>query len=115
MKKHSRIIALVGIAAALAVVIAGAATADRGGRLMKADLIGIDAVPSVSTTGTGELLARISNDESSIEYTLSYQNLEGATTSAAHIHLGQFSVNGGVSAFLCGGGGKPACPPIVGS
>jgi hypothetical protein len=27
----------------------------------------------------------------------------------AHIHVGQLSVNGGVSAFLCGGGGKPAC------
>jgi CHRD domain len=28
----------------------------------------------------------------------------------AHIHLGQEGVNGGVAAFLCGGGGKPACP-----
>lgn len=115
MKKHSRPIALVAIAAAIAVAIAGAATADRGGRQMKADLSGAEEVPSVSSTGTGELMARISNDESSIEYTLSYENLEGAATSQAHIHLGQFSANGGVSAFLCGGGGKPACPPISGS
>ena len=28
----------------------------------------------------------------------------------AHIHFGQRSVNGGVAAFLCGGGSKPACP-----
>ena len=28
----------------------------------------------------------------------------------AHIHFGQRSVNGGVAASLCGGGGKPACP-----
>jgi hypothetical protein len=115
MKKHSRPIALVAFAAAIAVAIAGAATADRGGRQMKADLSGAEEVPSVSSTGTGELLARISDDSSSIDYTLSYENLEGITTSAAHIHLGQFSVNGGVSAFLCGGGGKPACPATGGS
>jgi len=115
MKKHSRIIPLVGIAAALAVAIGGAATADRGGRQMKADLNGAEEVPSVSSTGTGELLARISDDASSIDYTLSYENLEGATTTQAHIHLGQFSANGGVSVFLCGGGGKPPCPATGGT
>ena len=30
---------------------------------------------------------------------------------AAHIHLGKSGMNGGVVAFLCGGGGKPTCPP----
>jgi hypothetical protein len=30
---------------------------------------------------------------------------------AAHIHVGQKSVNGGVTVFFCGGGGRPACPP----
>jgi hypothetical protein len=35
--------------------------------------------------------------------------LEGSVT-AAHIHLGQEDGVGGVIAFLCGGGGKPACP-----
>ena len=115
MKKHSRVIPFVGIAAALALAIVGAATADRGGRQMKADLNGAEEVPSVSSTGTGELLARISDDASSIDYTLSYENLEGATTTQAHIHLGQFSANGGVSTFLCGGGGKPACPATGGT
>jgi hypothetical protein len=89
--------------------------ADRGGRMMKASLIGLSEVPSISSTGRGQLLARIADDESAIDYTLSYQNLEGTTTAAAHIHLGQRGVNGGVSAFLCGGGGKPACPPVSGS
>ena len=28
----------------------------------------------------------------------------------AHVHFGREGVNGGVIAFLCGGGGKPACP-----
>ncbi len=115
MKKHSSVIALAAIVAAVVAVIAGSAAADRGGRQMKADLIGIEEVPAVSSTGSGEFLGRIASDESAIDYTLSYQNLEGLTTSAAHIHLGQFSANGGVSAFLCGGGGKPACPATGGS
>jgi len=46
---------------------------------------------------------------------LSYENLEGTTTNAAHIHIGQESVNGGVVAFLCGGGGKPACTATSGT
>ena len=29
---------------------------------------------------------------------------------AAHIHLGQPDINGGVTVFFCGGGGRPACP-----
>jgi CHRD domain len=116
MIKHPRITVLVATIAALVVIgLAGTATSDRGGRQMKADLRGFEEVPAVSSTGTGEFLARIANDESAIEYTLTYQNLEGTTTAAAHIHLGQYSVNGGVSAFLCGGGGKPACPPVSGS
>lgn len=28
----------------------------------------------------------------------------------AHIHVGRPGTNGGVAAFLCGGGDKPACP-----
>ena len=28
----------------------------------------------------------------------------------AHLHFGQRNVAGGVSIFLCGGGGQPACP-----
>ena len=116
MTKHSSVTALVAIVAALIVAgLAGQAMADRGGRMMKASFIGFNEVPSVSSTGRGQLLARIADDESAIGYTLSYQNLEGTTTAAAHIHLGQRGVNGGVSAFLCGGGGKPACPPVSGS
>jgi hypothetical protein len=34
---------------------------------------------------------------------------------AAHIHLGQRDVNGGVSVFFCGGPTTPACTPGSGS
>lgn len=76
---------------------------------MKADLQGYEGVPAVSTTGSGELELKVIEDETSIFYELSYDDLEGVP-SAAHIHFGQRGVNGGVIAFLCGGGGKPACP-----
>ena len=42
-----------------------------------------------------------------IDYELTYSNLS-STASAAHIHFAQPGVNGGIVAFLCGGGGKPA-------
>ena len=35
----------------------------------------------------------------------------GGSVLFAHIHFGARGVNGGVIAFLCGGGSKPACPP----
>jgi CHRD domain-containing protein len=77
-------------------------------------LSGYQEVPAVSTTGNGEFNARISNDGSRIEWELSYSDLEGAVQQA-HIHLGNVSVNGGISVFLCtnlgnGPAGIQACP-----
>jgi hypothetical protein len=63
----------------------------------------------------GRFTARVSEDGDAIEYELSYAGLEGTTTNAAHIHIGQKDVAGGVIAFLCGGGGKPACPATEGT
>lgn len=80
---------------------------------VKAALDGYSEVPSVSSTGEGTFQVVINDD--AITYTLSYTGLEGTTTLFAHIHLGQRDVNGGVSAFLCGGGGKPACPTTSGT
>lgn len=88
---------------------------DRKANTLKANLIGFDEVPAISSTGTGELQIRIATDESSFDFELSYEGLEGATTTASHIHLGQPAVIGGVSVFLCGGGGRPACTPTSGT
>lgn len=109
--KPLRITVLVGVVALLAMLSAPTlAVADE----LKAKLKGFEEVPAVSSTGSGLFRADISDDESSIEYELSYSGLEG-TASAAHIHLGQVGVNGGIIAFLCGGGGKPACPATSGT
>lgn len=81
-------------------------------------LSGFQEVPAVSTQAEGEFHARISADDSQIDYELSYSDLEGSVTQA-HIHLGQKDVNGGISVWLCGNpsatvtppAGTPACPP----
>lgn len=88
---------------------------DRKSNSLKADLDGLGEVPAISSTGTGELRVRIANDDSSFDFELNYEGLEGTTTSASHIHLGQKSVIGGVSVFLCGGGGRPPCTPTAGT
>src|SRR5215213_1048434 len=75
----------------------------------KADLHGFEEVPAISSTGTGNLRLKVDEANQTIDYELSYENLEGTTTTASHIHLGQRAVNGGVIAFFCGGGGRPPC------
>ena len=78
-------------------------------------LSGYEETPSaVSTTGNGTFHARISNDNSRIDWELSYADLEGAVQQA-HIHFGQKSVTGPISVFLCtnlgnGPAGTQPCP-----
>ena len=69
---------------------------------------------AVSTTGNGTFTARISNDETRIDWELSYSDLEGAVQQA-HIHFGQRAVTGPISVFLCtnlgnGPAGTQPCP-----
>ena len=108
-----RVRALIGIAAA-AVVLLVVAVAPSGavpGGTFKASLIGYEEVPAISTVATGTFEAKIAETATGpvIEYELAYSGIP-TTVLFAHIHLGQFSANGGVSAFLCGGGDKPPCP-----
>jgi CHRD domain-containing protein len=76
----------------------------------KARLTGYEEVPPVSTGASGRFRARIADDQGSIDFELTYGGIEGGNVLFAHIHVGQRGVNGGVSAFFCGGGGRPACP-----
>ncbi len=105
------VVVLFAIATA-GLVLAGVSLArggdDDGGGRVSAGLEGYQEVPSISTAGRGSFEARIGS--SAIEYTLRYQGLEGGNVLFSHIHLGERHTNGGVIVFLCGGGGKPACP-----
>jgi CHRD domain len=85
-----------------------------------AKLIGFQEVPSVSTVARGEFRARISKDEQSIQYELTYEGLQGAVTQA-HIHFAQRHVNGGIVLWFCGTqsnlgpAGTPTCTPGSGT
>lgn len=67
---------------------------------LKADLKGFEEIPTLSTPGSGEFKGKISRNEESVEFELSYEDLEGEVTQA-HIHLGAKAFNGGIMVFLC--------------
>jgi hypothetical protein len=108
MKRASIVLCLLAFATASVIAL------PQGFKLIKELLTGYEEVPSVSTTGNGQFNARISNDESSIQWELSYSDLQGAVQQA-HIHIGNVGVNGGISVFLCtnlgnGPAGTQPCP-----
>jgi len=101
--------------AVIALVSTATLVGAQGFKRISEILTGYEETPSaVSTTGTGSFNARISNDESRIDWELSYSNLEGAVQQA-HIHFGQKSVTGPITVFLCtnlgnGPAGTQPCP-----
>ena len=109
MKKVAIALCLLAFVAASTVALA-----QGGFKRISEFLIGYQEVPSVSTVGSGRFDARISNDETQIDWQLSYADLEGAVQQA-HLHIGNVSVNGGISVFLCtnlgnGPAGTQPCP-----
>lgn len=100
--------AALGLSGLLVIPARAAGEKDFRGRMS-----GLQEAPVISTTGTGEFRGRLDKTEMTLDFELTYDGLSSAP-SAAHIHLGQEGVNGGVIAFLCGGGGKPACPASPG-
>ena len=84
---------------------------ESGTRVLKATLLGYEEPPSVSTTGHGTFEAKISQDEESFDYELTFADLEGTVTQS-HIHIGQSFASGGISVWLCRTA-SPAPPPTV--
>lgn len=109
MKKAWLLSALTAALVVGAATIAAVAVAsDDGGHELEAQLSGFNEVPALSTGARGKLELHVGS--SSLEYKLSYDGLSGNVL-FAHIHFAQRGVNGGVVAFLCGGGTKPdPCP-----
>jgi hypothetical protein len=88
-----------GIMTAFLVVLAVPPVARAEG--ITASLTGYQEVPAVSTVANGEFHGTISEDEQSIDYTLTYSGLQGTVTQA-HIHVAQRGVNGSIVIWLCG-------------
>ena len=110
-----RVVAFVGAGVALVLggsALAVTALADHPADARTKAISGFAEVPPKLSPGTGSFEAQIGAD--SITYTLTYSALTSPAT-VSHIHFGEPGVNGGVVAFLCGGGTKPACPPTGGT
>jgi len=81
-------------------------------------LRGFEEVPVNVSPATGSLRLFINDRAGTIDYELTYDNLVGTVTQS-HIHVGQMSVNGGITLWLCGTSfsattpgpaGTPTCP-----
>ena len=92
--------------------LAGTTLADEGSSSLRTSLSGFQEVPPKLTNGHGTVTLRLG--VRSIDYVLTYSGLS-SDARAAHLHFAQKGVNGGIFAFLCGGGGKPDCPPQGGT
>jgi hypothetical protein len=118
MRKRIGLTAAVLGGAALVVLAVGSyAGAGDSKKMVRSDpLTGYqEATPAgVSSSAGGSFEATIDDAAETIDYTLSYSGLEASATQA-HVHFGNRFTSGGVSAFLCGGGGKPACPTSSGT
>lgn len=103
---------IVSLAVVLSVAAASSLFAQNFRRL-GAILFSYEEAPAISSVASGVFDARINRDETEITYELSYADLEGTVTQA-HIHLGQRSVNGGITVFLCSnlGNGPPGDPAM---
>jgi CHRD domain len=64
-----------------------------------AKMMPVQEAPVCSSTGSGTFRATLSEDETTVDYELTY-DIEGTVTQG-HIHLGQFGVSGGITVWLC--------------
>jgi hypothetical protein len=110
---------VISVAAVVAVAMTGllstSAIGGENGDEFRARLDGWSENPSISTVARGRFTADVDRASQTITYELTYSRIEGGTATQAHIHVGRERTNGGVAAFLCGGGDKPACPPRAGT
>jgi hypothetical protein len=102
----------VTISSAAAAVLAAAFTLSSPDSLFaqeekfSARLQSFNEVPSISSTASGSFRATLSEDGTSLAYTLTHTGLS-STILQAHIHFGQTHTNGGVFVFLCQTGTNP--------
>ena len=86
---------------------------------LDADLVGYNEVPTLSSPAKADFDARISPDETQIDYQVTYSGFPTPVLQA-HLHLGKRAVNGGIMVFICsnlgnGPAGTPLCPTPAGT
>ena len=104
------VVALTAIGMSLALLSGPAAAENRS-----IGLNGFDEVPVVITDATGRFHYRIDGQETKIEYTLSYEDIDQGDLNNVrfgHIHLGQQHTAGAIVVFLCTNEAPPANVPV---
>lgn len=86
---------LITVVAGLLLVVAVAQA-----ETVQATLTGKEEVPVVATVAGGEFRGFINRGDQSIDYELTYSELQGTVTQG-HIHIAQPSVNGSIVVWLC--------------
>jgi hypothetical protein len=87
-------------------VAAGRDHGKKGNGQFVAHLNGYNEVPALNSPAHGDLTLAV--EEGRLTWSLTYAGFVNQPT-AAHVHVGQPGVSGGISFFFCGGP-KPACP-----
>src|SRR2546426_4778621 len=98
------------VTVAVVLLFAGLHAATSKERTFRGRLDAGHETPPISSAATGSIHATLNSAGDELSYELTYSGLEGGNTLFAHVHFAQTGVAGGVMFFLCGGGGKPACP-----
>lgn len=98
-----------GLAAFLALAVVGLAVASEQ-RNFKSHLDGAEEVPARITGARGQVVFKLSGDETELGFKLIVANIDNVF--AAHIHCGQLGVNGPVGVTLFSG--APAGGPVNG-
>ena len=73
---------------------------DRHKRAFRAQLVGLNEVPSISTEASGNFYMVIDKDDEAFTFWLTFSDL-GFDAAQSHIHFGQHHTNGGISVWLC--------------
>ena len=99
-----------GLAAAGLLLSGGRVRRQRNNdRKINVDLTGFEEVPVVITTGNGGLKLTINEAARTIDYVLTFADLQADITQS-HIHVAQKSVNGGIVLWLCRTTGHASAP-----
>ena len=75
----------------------------------RANLKGVQEVPSVSTDASGKFRVKLIRNEDAMEFKLLYSGFE-TFVRFAHIHFAQRHVNGGIVVWLCDNTGNSPTP-----
>ena len=95
-------------------VTAIAFVAPAKGETVNVTLRGFEEVPANTSAASGSLRLFVNDQAGTIDYELTYENLQGSVTQA-HIHVAQAGVNGGIVLWLCGTTATPTTPGPAGT